>query len=149
MCHERSRGAFDCREATVLSRNGAHLFGVCCIIRTGDRGPHRSSSLFFFLSFSFSLFFSSPASWKTSFEKYIARLPVRSFEFGSATSPSSTRNVFPEVSGHPANETISTKSVSFLSLPSSFFFLSFFFESCYSSLARRVRILKESKLTNE
>lgn len=37
----------------VASRNGAHLFGVCCIIRTGERKreretrPHRNSLSFF------------------------------------------------------------------------------------------------------
>lgn len=64
-CATRSRRAFDCREATVLSRNDAHLFGVCCIIRTRNRASPEQLIVLFF----------SPASWKTSFENILLGSP--------------------------------------------------------------------------
>lgn len=87
----------------VASRNGAHLFGVCCIIRTGERKggkerqtrPHRNS-----LSF-FSFF---PLAGKRVLEIYCqgprCRF-VRSFVriFGSATSPKvQLETILPEIS---------------------------------------------------
>lgn len=61
----------------VTSRNGAHSFGVCCIIRTGERKrktDQASSKLIV-------LFFFFPVSWKTSFGNILPAPQCRPFEF--------------------------------------------------------------------
>lgn len=83
----------------VASRNGAHLFGVCCIIRTGERKggkerqtrPHRNS-----LSF-FSFF---PLAGKRVLEIYCQGPRCRFVRiFGSATSPKvQLETILPEIS---------------------------------------------------
>lgn len=129
-CATRSRRAFDCREATVLSRNDAHLFGVCCIIRTRNRASPEQLIVLFFLPLAgkrvSKIYCSAPRA--------VLRIRIRHFSIvhSKRTSGSIRSSV---------NETISIEHIPYISF-SHLFFISPF------SLASFVYILYVSVFFN-